>query len=133
MRAAGAMKMKRHFDVKIGTDGYLLAVSRAIGHLGSAMVSHEPEIFDVAPGWASLVLATDGVWDHVTKGDAAALVAQAPGTQQAADALLAAAVRNGSTKRTRDNASAVVVRPFAAAAAGDRDAARPAGGCCTVM
>lgn len=130
MRQMGAAKMRHYFQVKIGTEEYSLQVSRALGHVGNAMVGRDPEVMTVAPGWEWMVIATDGIWDHLRKADAGALVAQCSNAQEAADKLLAAALQTAKRKKTRDNASVVVIRPL-------QEASIPVrvngAGCCAIM
>jgi serine/threonine protein phosphatase PrpC len=77
-------------------------VTRALGASGAVGADHVLARLDVAP---RLLLCSDGITDLVDDDTIARLLAAAPGPQEAADALVAAALAAGGI----DNATAVVV------------------------
>lgn len=111
MRAAGARKMKNHFDVRIGRYEYSVQLSRCLGHPGNAMIGRELELNVVEGPWRAIVVATDGVWDHVGLSEVESIVEVSTSPQQAADSLISAARKNAEARsvKSRDNATAVVV------------------------
>ena len=89
----------------------ILAVSRALGDLElQPYISPEPQVDvytlpDAHDAPSVLILASDGLWGHVTDEEAAEIAAAHGGEPQAAaDALMAEVARRGG----RDNASVIV-------------------------
>ncbi len=101
-------------------------VTRALGATGAVTADHVLARLDVA---SRLVLCSDGITDLVDDDDLARLLAEAPGPQEAADALVAAALAAGGI----DNATAVVVDVvgWTAPAAGRHAAPEPVTGAVT--
>ncbi len=92
-------------------------ITRALGASGAVGADHVVVRLDVA---SRLVLCSDGITDLVDDDDLARLLAAAPGPQEAADALVAAALAAGGI----DNATAVVVDVVGWGAPGGHGVAR---------
>jgi hypothetical protein len=71
-----------------------LAVSRAIGDLGSPAVICEPECtrLSLPPGGGRLILASDGLWNAMNDGEVAEIAGEATTASEAAEALVRRAV-----------------------------------------
>jgi serine/threonine protein phosphatase PrpC len=111
MIAAGAKKWRaRHLQMKIGpkNDEYVVQLTRSLGHFGNRIMTHEPTELRWKAGWKAIVVATDGIWDHVSIDRCASICKWHPDAQMCANAILAEAVRSAANK-PRDNATVVVV------------------------
>merc|ERR1712211_3633 len=92
-----------------------LAVGRALGDLEASKLGllSKPAVspsFHFGPG-SSLVVASDGVWDMITREEAAVLLLEAESPQSAAYDLVADARKNWLVHGDIDDITALVVVP----------------------
>ncbi len=100
-------------------DGYLsmpfnsetnlqLAMTRSLGHahLSKYGITHEPEIFvhELSDTDRFVIIASDGLWESISSGEAVQIVAACTTPEEAAEQLLARAASND-----QDNTTALVV------------------------
>jgi len=98
-----------------GMPGPGLAVGRALGDLEASKLGllSKPAVspsFHFGPG-SSLVVASDGVWDMITREEAAVLLLEAESPQSAACDLVADARKNWLVHGDIDDITALVVEP----------------------
>ena len=106
MLRAGAKVDKTHYLTRVrGRDQWCM-LSRSLGHFGNQAILSRPEVvqFRPVPG-DKIVLATDGVWDHVSQPRAAQILQTSASEDEACERILAV-VRQA--QGVRDNATCVV-------------------------
>jgi len=131
LRSVGVRKTGRHFDMKIGPgrEPYSVQLSRCLGHFGNDSILKTPSVCSWSGReWSYSVLATDGIWNHISPSLACQIV-RTHDPQEAADKILQVSIRCQGHK-PRDNATVLVVkRPTSVKGRGESGG----GGCCTIM
>lgn len=106
MRQKGATIHKDYFEFKLRGSTQRCMLSRAIGHFGPTPISQTPDvIFFNTRQSDRIVVATDGLWDHITTAAAADIVLNSHTEDEAADRLMKV-VRESS--KPHDNTTIVV-------------------------
>lgn len=111
VREAGARPVgNRWVDYEIAGHKYSSQITRSIGHFGNEAITQVPftQYGDVQPG-DRFVVATDGLWNHLSRGDVHRILLDANTAQNAVDALIERAIVNSDVNKRRDNIAVVCV------------------------
>ena len=86
----------------------VLDMTRALGH---PYLCATPDVrhFTLEPHHQVIILASDGVWDHLSDEDAIKIALQSEDADSAAESIIAAACGLNKDPKDQDNATVVVV------------------------
>lgn len=133
---AGVKKWrKKHFDMRIGPgrEEYVVQLSRSLGHFGNEQMIRTPSVLRWGrTEWEYAIVATDGVWNHVSPNTASQIARTCQTAQEGADKIIEATRSKGGTdsSRKRDNATVCIVK--ASPDAGMQRGRTGAAGCCII-
>tara|TARA_B100000683_G_scaffold198194_1_gene191323 strand:+ start:5921 stop:6988 length:1068 start_codon:yes stop_codon:yes gene_type:complete len=100
--------LQKRYVYPTGKCAYECALTRSLGHFGNPAILYTPEVAQAQLHDGFVVVATDGVWDHVGLDDIASICRSSDDMQEAAHGIMEKVKL--SAARSRDNATVVCVR-----------------------